>query len=174
MAVHLGESLLSAGFGGGDQLQGLLSLLVVLGQEFVGGQEHGAGQTRVGVRAALLHGQSAVAVGQGLGGAAESLFGPGCLGEWPGRLESDCGAMDVNFSGGFPLAAHGGVVQPGVMRGHLGGVVIEDSAHDLLRDVTVDQAGAHMWRHWCGVRCTGWPCSSRTSPAASQRSSAMR
>ena len=40
------------------------------------------------------------------------------------------------------LAPDGGVVQPGVVRGHLGGVVVEDAAHDLLRDVAVDQPGA--------------------------------
>ncbi|VBA40691.1 hypothetical protein LAUMK13_03185 [Mycobacterium innocens] len=33
LTVHLGQTLLTAGFGGGDQLQGLLPLLVVLGQE---------------------------------------------------------------------------------------------------------------------------------------------
>ena len=32
LTVHLGESLLSAGLGGGDQLQGLLPLFAVLGR----------------------------------------------------------------------------------------------------------------------------------------------
>src|SRR5271163_4116854 len=80
LTVHFGESLLTASLGGGDQLQRLLALFVVLRQELPGGEEHRA-QTRVGVRAALLHRQAAVAVGQGLGGAAEPLLGPGCLGE---------------------------------------------------------------------------------------------
>ena len=34
----------AAGFGGGDQLQGLLPLLAALGQELAGGEEHWAGQ----------------------------------------------------------------------------------------------------------------------------------
>ena len=51
-------------------------------------------------------------------------------------------AGDVDLAGGFPVPADGGVVQPGVVRGHLRGVVIEDAPHDLLRDVPVDQPGA--------------------------------
>ena len=92
-----------------------LALCAVLGQEFGGGEEHRAGQAGVGVRAALLDGQPAVAVGQGLGGAAEALFGPGGFGERPGGVESDCAAVDVDLAGGFPVAAHGGVVQSGVV-----------------------------------------------------------
>jgi hypothetical protein len=79
----------------------------------------------VGVRAALLHRQSAVAVGQGLRGAAEALFGPGGLGDLPGRVENDCGAMDVDLASRLPLAPHGGVVQAGVVAGHLRGVVLD-------------------------------------------------
>ena len=51
-------------------------------------------------------------------------------------------AGDVDLAGGFPVPADGGVVQPGVVGGHLRGVVIEDAAHDFLRDVAVDQPGA--------------------------------
>ena len=51
-------------------------------------------------------------------------------------------AGDVDLAGGFPVPADGGVVQPGVVRGHLRGVVIEDAAHHFLRDVAVDQPGA--------------------------------
>ena len=51
-------------------------------------------------------------------------------------------AGDVDLAGGFPVPADGGVVQPGVVRGHLRGVVVEDAPHDLLRDVPVDQPGA--------------------------------
>src|SRR5690242_9413866 len=42
--VHLGQPLLAAGFGGGEDLDDLLALLVVLGQELRGGDEHRAGQ----------------------------------------------------------------------------------------------------------------------------------
>ena len=55
LLVHLGESLLSAGLSGGDELQGLLPLSAVLRQELAGGEEHRAGQAGVGVRAGLLH-----------------------------------------------------------------------------------------------------------------------
>ena len=44
LPVHLGESLLATGLGGGDELQGLLALFAVLGQEFGGGEEHRASQ----------------------------------------------------------------------------------------------------------------------------------
>jgi hypothetical protein len=63
LTVHFGESLLTASLGGGDQLERLLALLVVLWQEVPSGEEHRASQTRIGVRAALLHRQIAVAVG---------------------------------------------------------------------------------------------------------------
>src|SRR5271154_1367327 len=86
LTVHFGESLLTASLGGGDQLQRLLALFVVLRQELPGGEEHRAGQTRVGGGAALLPRQAEVAVGQGLGGGAEPLLGPGCLGERTRRV----------------------------------------------------------------------------------------
>ena len=42
----------------------------------------------------------------------------------------------------LPVPADGGVVQSGVVRRHLTAGVIKEDAHDLLRDVTVDQPGA--------------------------------
>jgi hypothetical protein len=45
LSVHFGEAVLAAGFGGSDQLKGLVALSSMLRQEFGGGQEHGAGQT---------------------------------------------------------------------------------------------------------------------------------
>ncbi len=33
-------------------------------------------------------------------------------------------------------------MQPHVVRGHLGGVVVEDAAYNFLRDVPVDHSGA--------------------------------
>ena len=44
LPVHLGEPVLAAGLGGGDDLQDLPAVLAVLGQEFGGGDEHRAGQ----------------------------------------------------------------------------------------------------------------------------------
>src|SRR3546814_9859229 len=62
-AVGFGEALPAASLGGGDQLQSLLALSAVLGQELRCRDEHRAGQTRVGVRAGLLDRASAIAVG---------------------------------------------------------------------------------------------------------------
>ncbi len=64
LAVHLGQPFVSASFCCCDQLQCLLALGPMLRQEFLGGEEHGgASQAGVGVWAALLDGQTAVAVG---------------------------------------------------------------------------------------------------------------
>jgi hypothetical protein len=51
LSVHFGEAVLAAGFGGGDQLKGLLALSSVLRQEF--GVVKNMGQ----VRQALAWGQ---------------------------------------------------------------------------------------------------------------------
>src|SRR5258705_13945843 len=51
LAVHFNHAGLTAGFGRGDDLQGLLAVLAVLRQELVGGEEHWTGKARVGVRA---------------------------------------------------------------------------------------------------------------------------
>src|SRR5262249_48861002 len=63
LPVHLHHAVLAAGFGCGDDLQGLLSVLSVLRQELDGGEEHRACQAGVGVGARLHQGKSAVAVG---------------------------------------------------------------------------------------------------------------
>ncbi len=68
--------------------------------------------------------------------------GPAGIGERAVGLEGDGVAVDVDLSGAFPLTAHGGVMQACVVRGHLGAGVVQDAAHDLLRDVVVDQARA--------------------------------
>ena len=96
-AVDLDQALVAASLGSGDQFEGLLPLRVMLGQELAGREEHRAGQTGVGVRAGSLQRQPAVAVGQGLGGAGQTLFGPGSVGKRPVRLIGDCAAGDVNL-----------------------------------------------------------------------------
>src|SRR5579859_3917294 len=68
LLVHLGEAGVAGGLGGGDQLQGGLPLGVVAGEELGGGDEHGAGQAGVGVRAGLHDRELAVAVRECLGG----------------------------------------------------------------------------------------------------------
>jgi len=94
------------------------------------------------VWAGLLDRQPAEPVGQCLGRPAETLLGPGSLGEWPGGVDHDCLTGDVDLAGCFPVPPDGGVVQPGVVRGHLRRVMIEDAPHHLLGDVPVDQPGA--------------------------------
>ena len=141
MLVHLDEAELPAGLGGGHDLQHLLALLVVLGQELGRGDEHRAGQAGVGVRAGLLHRESAEPVGQRLGHASEPLFGPAGLGERPVWGDGDGFAAGVDLAGLFPVAADGAVVQPGVVGRHLTRGMIKEDLDDFLRDVAVDQPG---------------------------------
>ena len=61
--VHVNDALASVGCGCGDQLVGSLELVAVLGEELAGGEEVGAGQAGVRVRALLLERQAAVPVG---------------------------------------------------------------------------------------------------------------
>src|SRR5712691_24233 len=68
LLVHLSHPRLPAGFGGGDDLQGLLVLLAVLREELFCGDEQRACEACVGVFAPLDQRQAAVAVGQRLGG----------------------------------------------------------------------------------------------------------
>jgi hypothetical protein len=74
---------------GAADLQHRLVRLAMLGQELGGGDAHRAGQAGVGVRAAPLDRQAAVAVGQRLGHPAEPLLGPGRFGERPVGVQGD-------------------------------------------------------------------------------------
>src|ERR671930_99709 len=74
--VHLDQPLAAVGVGLRDQLLGPGELVAVCRQELGGGEEAVAGQAGVGVRAGLLQGQAAVAVGQRLLGAREVLQRP--------------------------------------------------------------------------------------------------
>src|SRR6266516_997184 len=136
--VHLGEAGLPVCFGSGDELHGGMVLGAVPGQELGGCEEHRACETRVGVRAGSPDREPAVAVWEGLGCPAEPLLGPGGIGEWPARVEGDGFAAGVDLVRPFPVLAHRAVVQPGVMRGHGRGVMIEDLADDFLRHVPVE------------------------------------
>jgi hypothetical protein len=75
-------------------------------------------------------------------GPAQTLFGPGGFGQRPVRVEGDCLSGDADLAGGFPVPADCGVVQPGVMAGHLGRVMIENPADHFLRHVLVDHPGS--------------------------------
>ncbi|GHE13918.1 hypothetical protein [Streptomyces alanosinicus] len=98
-------------------------------------------------RACPLHRQAAVAVEQGLGHAPESLLDPGGLGQRSAGIDGDALALDVDLAGLLRVPADRGVVQPGIVGGHLAGRVIEKDAYDFLRDVPVDQPGSKVWRH---------------------------
>jgi hypothetical protein len=91
---------LSLSVGGVDQSECAAALFVQLGQELGSGEENWAGQAGVGVRAGPLQRQSAVAVGQRLGGDAVAGFGPLCLCQRPLRVERDALTFDVDLGGG--------------------------------------------------------------------------
>jgi hypothetical protein len=99
LLVHFGQAVRSR-VGRGDDLQHLFLVLVVLGQELGGGEEHRAGQAGV-CAAAFLHGQ-AVLLGSAwvarprrcLAQAASASGPPG-----PGHR----GPGDVDLAGGFPV-----------------------------------------------------------------------
>ena len=137
--VHLGHPGVSGGLGGLDQGEGAAAVFTQFGEELRSGEEDRAGQAGVGVRAAFLHRQSAVAVRQRLGGHPVAGLGPLRLGQRPVGVDVDPLALDVDLGGLFPAPAHGLVGDPGVVRGHLGRLVVEQDADDLLRDVAVDQ-----------------------------------
>src|SRR6266568_6079150 len=139
LPVHLGKAGMPVRLGGGDDLQGLLPLGMMLREKLGGLEEHRASQTTVRMRAGLDDRELAVPVRERLGGPGELLFGPGGLGEGPGGVEADGLSAGVDLAGGFPVPADGGVAQPGVMRRHFGSLVIEDLLHDMLGDVTVDE-----------------------------------
>jgi len=94
------------------------------------------------VRAGPGQRKPAKTVRQGLRGPAETLPGPGGLGERPVRVEGYVFACGADFAGGFPVPADGGLGQPGVNGRHLVGLVVEDPPDDFLRHVLVDQGGS--------------------------------
>src|SRR6266699_2318976 len=123
LLVHLHHPRLPAVLGRRDDLQGLLMLAAVPGEELGGGDEQWAGQAGVGVLAPPDQGQPAVAVGEGLHCPAEPLLGPGGLGKRAVRVQHDGVAVDIDLAGPFPVPPDGRVGQPRVLRGHLVRVV---------------------------------------------------
>ncbi|MBF6427459.1 hypothetical protein IU440_22500 [Nocardia cyriacigeorgica] len=119
LLIHLGQAELAALLSAFDDAAGEVELLAMLGQEFGRGDEDWAGQAGVGVWAALLQREPAVAVGQGLGCPGEVLFGPFGVGEWAVGGKDDVVAVDVDLAGAFPVPADGVVVNPPGMSGDL-------------------------------------------------------
>jgi len=97
------------------------------------------------MRAAFLHGKAAVAVRQCLGGAAESLLGPGRLGQRAAGVDRDVLAFSIDLPGFLPVPTDGGVVEPGVVGCHLAEGVVEQDPHYLLGSVPVDEPGAESY-----------------------------
>ena len=90
----------------------------------------------------------AKAVRQGLGGPAETLPGPGGLGERPVWVEGDTFACGVDLAGGFPVPGDGGVGQPGVNGRHLVGFVVEDRRTTSCGTSLLIKAVPRVCRHW--------------------------
>lgn len=97
--VHFGEPSLAVLFGAFDDVECELKVVAVLGQELGCGDEDGAAQTSVGVRAALLQREAAVSVGQGHGGPGEVLFGPRRISKGAVFGNGDGVAVNVDFAG---------------------------------------------------------------------------
>ena len=91
------------------------------------------------MRAGFLDGQSAGAVGQGLGGDAVAGLGPLGLAERPVGIKSDTLAFDVDLRRRLPAAPDGLVGDPRIVGGHPGRLVVEKNAYDFLGNVAVDQ-----------------------------------
>src|SRR5215467_2082199 len=103
LLVHLRDPGLALAGGDPDEGEGPVALFAELGQELGAGKEDWAGQAGVGVRAALLYWQAAVAVGQCLGGHAVPGLGPLGLGEGPVRVECDALALGIDLGGLLPV-----------------------------------------------------------------------
>jgi hypothetical protein len=135
--LFISATRLPVRLGGGDDLQGLLPLGMVLREELRHSHEHRAGQARVCVRTGADHGRLAVAVRQRLRRPGQPLFRPRGLAERAVGTDLDGLAMGVDLAGLLPVLADGLIGQPGVMSGHERRVMIEHLLHDMLRDVTV-------------------------------------
>ena len=144
LAVVVGEAEPAVGFGGGDELFGLVALAAVDVEERWGGLEVGAGEAGVGVGAVLLWWASAVAVGQAGLNAGHVVFGPFGLGGGCVGVVGDAfsGEVDPLLAVLVEGCAHGGVMERRVAGGHLGAGVAEEPLDDVLGDACVDQPGA--------------------------------
>ena len=114
-----------------------------ISQELGRGLEVGAGEAGVGVRAVLLGRAAAVAVGEAVADPVEVVLDPlGRRGRGVGvvadRLAGDVDPLGLVAVERFP---DGGVVDLGVVAGHVRAGMAEELLHDVLGDAGVDQPG---------------------------------
>src|SRR6266851_1174300 len=135
-AQVLGEPELALGVGLGDEMLVGRRLAPVDLQEHGCGLEVRAGQAGVGVRAVLLGRAGAVAVGQAVADPVEVVLDPlGRRGRGVGVV-ADPLTGDVDPLGLVTVERlpDGGVVDLGVVAGHVGAGMAEELLHDVLRD----------------------------------------
>src|SRR5215831_17574638 len=136
----LGEALLAVGVGLGDETPVGGCLPPVDLQEHGRGLEVGAGQAGVGVRAVLLGRAGAVAVGQAVADSVEVVLDPLGRGGGGAGVIADLLAGDVDPLGLVAVERFpdGGVVDLGVVAGHVRAGMAEELLHHMLGDAGVD------------------------------------
>src|SRR5271170_3881590 len=143
-AQVLGQALLAVGVGLGDEGAVGGGLAPVDLQEHGRGLEVRAGQAGVGVRAVLLGWAGAVAVGEAVADPVEVVLDPlGRRGRGVGVVADPLpGDVDPLGLVAVERLPDGGVVNLGVVAGHVGAGMGEELLHDVLRDAGVDQPGS--------------------------------
>ena len=136
MVEVLGQAELAPGVGLGDEAPVGGGLAAVGLQELRRGLEIWASQASVWVGAFLLGGAGAIAVGEAVAHPVQVLLHPFGAGRRAVGVVADPLASDVYPLGlvaveGLP---HGGVVDLGVVPGHVGASVAEQFLHHVLGD----------------------------------------
>src|SRR6266566_7541145 len=131
-----GEALLAVGVGLCDEAAVGVGLPLVDLQEHWRGLEVRAGQAGVGVRAVLLGRAGAVAVGEAVADPVEVVLDPlGRRGRGVGVVADPLpGDVDPLGLVAVERLPDGGVVDLGVVAGHVGAGMAEELLHDVLRD----------------------------------------
>ena len=136
LAEVVDQAELAPGIGLGDEAPVGGGLAAVGVQELGCGLEVWARKTSVGVRAFLLGGAGAIAVGQAVAHPVQVLLHPlgtgcGAVGVVADSLAGDVDPLGLVAVEGLP---HGAVVDFGIMPGHIGAGVAEQFLHDVLGD----------------------------------------
>src|SRR5215472_13503019 len=141
-AQVLGEAELAVGVGLGDETPVGRGLAPVNRQEHGRGLEVRAGEAGVGVRAVLLGGAGAVAVGEAVADPVEVVLDPlGGGGGGAGVIADPLpGGVDPLGLVAVERLPDGGVVDLCVVAGHVGAGMAEELLHHVLGDAGVDQA----------------------------------